>query len=108
VVAAAHAATARLYFRRQAPFRSYILDFVEHDRKIVIELDGGQHAEPENKRKDEIRDRILTREGYLVLRFDNGGVLSDMEGTVDYILRMIEQRPPTRIAARSGLPTRGR
>jgi very-short-patch-repair endonuclease len=44
------------HFRRQAPFRNYILDFVDHSNLVVIELDGGQHGDEKNRRRDEERD----------------------------------------------------
>ena len=101
------------HFRRQAPFRSYILDFVEHSRRVVIELDGGQHGDAKHKTRDEIRDRTLTAEGYLVLRFLNLHVLENIDGTVEYIISVLNSRPfpppapPARNALRRfDLPTR--
>ncbi|MBV9570020.1 MAG: endonuclease domain-containing protein [Alphaproteobacteria bacterium] len=96
------------HFRRQAPFRSYILDFVEHNRRVVIELDGDQHCLPENARRDAIRDRMLESQRYLVLRLANRDVLEDIEAVADHVIRILEHRPPTRTASRSDLPTRGR
>lgn len=96
------------HFRRQAPFRSCILDFVEHDRRMVIELDGDQHGLPDNAKRDAVRDRVLESQGYLVLRLANRDVLDDIESVTDHIIRILEQRPPTRTAWRSDLPTRGR
>ncbi|MCC8940384.1 endonuclease domain-containing protein [Bradyrhizobium sp. Arg68] len=66
-------------FARQVPIGSYICDFVCRERKIVIEVDGGQHAEPVS---DEIRDRYLVGEGYRVLRFWNNDVLGNIEGVL--------------------------
>ena len=71
------------HFRRQAPFRSYILDFVEHTARVVVEIDGGQHLEGPQKTRDEIRDQCLNAEGYLVLRVWNAAVLEDVDGTVE-------------------------
>ena len=48
------------HVRRQAPFQFYFLDFVEHQAKLVIELDGSQHGEAEQTRKDERRDADVT------------------------------------------------
>ena len=81
------------HFRRQAPFRSYILDFVEHTRGLVIELDGAQHADIRHKLRDEIRDRTLTAEGYQVLRFSNLDVLENIDGTIEYIVSVLNARP---------------
>jgi len=89
------------HFRRQAPFRSYILDFVEHSRGVVIELDGGQHGDPTHKVRDKIRDRLLTGEGYCVLRFWNVDVLKNLDGTVEYIVSVLDSRPPPGAASRT-------
>ena len=51
------------HFRRQVPFRGYMLDFVEHSAGIVVELEAERHV------ADEVRDRVLFSEGYRVLRF---------------------------------------
>ena len=82
------------HFRRQAPFRSYVLDFVEHTRKLVIELDGAQHAEMRHRVRDEIRDRTLAAAGYQVLRMSNVDVLQNMDGTIEYIVAVLGARPP--------------
>ncbi|HTT98937.1 MAG TPA: endonuclease domain-containing protein, partial [Rhizomicrobium sp.] len=68
--------------RRQSPFRNYTLDFVEHGAKLVIELDGSQHALPDHARKDEKRDALLTDEGYRVLRFWNSEIAENVDGVV--------------------------
>ena len=70
-------------FRRQEPMGRYILDFVSYERKIVIELDGGQHAE--NKKKDKERDAWLNSQGYEVLRFWDNEVLKNKDGVLESI-----------------------
>src|ERR1051325_10687770 len=55
--------------RRQAPFRGYILDFVCYARRVVIEVDGGQHSDDWQADHDLVRDKQLRREGFIVLRF---------------------------------------
>jgi very-short-patch-repair endonuclease len=67
-----------VHFRRQAPFRGYILDFVEHTLRLVIEVDGGSHAAPENLEHDAIRDGVLAQEGYFTLRIWNDEIFADM------------------------------
>ena len=95
-------------FRRQAPFRSYFLDFVEHAHRLVIELDGGQHGERRHLIHDRIRDEALRREGYRVLRFWNSELLENIDGVVEAIMRELSASPPpTRTASPSDLPTRG-
>jgi very-short-patch-repair endonuclease len=69
-------------FRRQQPLGRYIVDFVNLERRVVIELDGGQHAlDP----RDKIRDEWLGAEGYEVLRFWDHEVFSDLEGVLESI-----------------------
>ncbi|MFN7569967.1 MAG: endonuclease domain-containing protein [Betaproteobacteria bacterium] len=53
-------------FRRQHPFLGYVLDFVCLERKLVVELDGGQHL---GSKSDEVRDGRLHESGFVVLRF---------------------------------------
>ena len=52
-------------FRRKSPFKTFTLDFVEHDRKLVISLEGG---EPGRRSTTIIRDRLLSEQGYTILR----------------------------------------
>ena len=65
-------------FRRQEPIGQYIVDFVCHEKRIVLEVDGGQHAL--NKESDHERDKWLKEQGYQVLRFWNHEVLANMDG----------------------------
>ncbi|OGW39899.1 MAG: hypothetical protein A2010_01455, partial [Nitrospirae bacterium GWD2_57_9] len=58
-----------LKFRRQHPFEDYILDFVCLEKKIVVELDGGQHQE--QRVEDGVRTKVLEDAGFHVLRFWN-------------------------------------
>ena len=70
-------------FRRQQPFGTYIVDFISTEKKLVIELDGGQHAT--NKAHDLDRDQDIESEGYKVLRFWNNDVLQKTEGVLERI-----------------------
>jgi very-short-patch-repair endonuclease len=83
-----------LHFRRQVPFRNYILDFAEHRMKLVIELDGSQHGMKKEKARDRVRDEMLTADGYRVLRFWNGDVDENLDGVVEAILRETQARVP--------------
>jgi very-short-patch-repair endonuclease len=74
-----------LKFRRQHPIGSHIVDFVCLDRRVVIELDGGQHAEQEHAEKDRARDQWLPEEGYAVLRFWDFQVFENTEGVLEVI-----------------------
>jgi very-short-patch-repair endonuclease len=73
-----------LKFRRQQPIENYIVDFVCFEKKIVIELDGGQHAV--EKEKDTERDGWLESQGFKVLRFWNNDVLMNIQG----VLKMVK------------------
>ena len=61
---------------------SYVVDFVNLEKKVVIELDGGQHALDPG---DKIRDKWLKAEGYKVLRFWDNQVFSNLEGVLETI-----------------------
>jgi very-short-patch-repair endonuclease len=73
-----------LKFRRQQPIGNYIVDFICFEKKLIVELDGGQHAIEQEKDKE--RDEWLRSEGYKVLRFWNTDVLQNLEGVLETIL----------------------
>jgi very-short-patch-repair endonuclease len=75
-------------FRRQRPVGPYIADFVCVERKLILELDGGQHAE--NKAYDNRRTEWLESEGFRVLRFWNNDVLEDVESVKQAVLMALE------------------
>ena len=81
------------HFRRQRPFKGYCLDFVCIDRMLVIELDGGHHNEPLQAEHDGIRDAVLRRAGYQVLRFANSEVRCDVDRVMDIVIQALEARP---------------
>ena len=83
-------------FRRQAPFRGYFLDFVCYTRRVVIEVDGGQHAEDRQSEHDFVRDRVLQRHGFRVLRFWASEVRHDLSRVMDRIIAVLEEQPSTR------------
>lgn len=70
-------------FRRQHPFERYILDFACLDPKIVVELDGGHHAE--SGRYDASRTALLADAGFVVLRFWNHDVFERTQAVLDAI-----------------------
>jgi len=74
-------------FRRQEPIGKYIVDFVNFERKIVIELDGGQHAT--EKVEDEERDKWLKGQGFEILRFWDNEVFKNIEGILEVIRRRL-------------------
>ncbi len=69
-------------FRRQYPIGVYVLDFVSIEKKLVVEIDGGQHNEQDHKEYDDIRSSWLQQEGFRVLRFWNNEILENSEGVV--------------------------
>jgi very-short-patch-repair endonuclease len=75
---------AGIKFRRQEPIGHFIVDFVSFEKRIIIELDGGQHAH--STLKDLERDAILAQRGFTVLRFWNNEVLENLEGVLDSIM----------------------
>ena len=81
-----------LKFRRQEPIGRYIVDFVCHEKRIVIEVDGSQHAIEKNK--DAERDKWLNEQGYKVLRFWNNEVLTNIEGVLQTIRGKCLCHPP--------------
>ncbi|MEK6742491.1 MAG: DUF559 domain-containing protein [Nitrospirota bacterium] len=91
-------------FRRQHPYDRYILDFVCLDRKLVVEVDGGQHTD--DACKDEERTRFLEQAGFRVLRFWNHEVLTQTDAVQQMIWEALQKKgdpsPPL------PLPLRGR
>jgi very-short-patch-repair endonuclease len=78
-------------FRRQHLVKPYVLDFYCHEKKIAIELDGGQHNTPEAREHDERRSRFLHQEGIRVLRFWNHDVLEDTECVLEAVWNALNQ-----------------
>ena len=76
-------------FRRQVPIGPYIADFVCQERRLIVELDGGQHA---GSLRDVIRDRYLERLGYRVLRFWNHEVFENTDAVLEHVVAVLEGR----------------
>ena len=76
-----------LKFKRQKPIGPYIVDFACDDLRLVVELDGGQHA-AEQKDYDVVRDAWLTSEGWSVTRFWNDEVLQQTEAVLEKIRQL--------------------
>lgn len=70
------------------PILGYVVDFVSIDARLIVELDGGQHAE--RKIEDEARTRELEAAGYVVVRFWNGEVFENIESVLETIRSLIE------------------
>jgi len=93
-------------FRRQVPIGAYVADFLCRDARLVVEVDGGQHAE---SARDQYRDRWFNDNGFRVLRFWNNEVLGNLEGVLTMIAAEISGTPPhpDRAARARPSPTRG-
>ena len=70
-------------FRRQVPLGPYIVDFICFQSKLIVEVDGGQHAA---SARDAVRDRYFVERGYRVMRFWNNDVLRNLEGVLTAIV----------------------
>lgn len=75
---------------RQVVIGAYIVDFAARSRKLVIEVDGDTHADAS---RDERRDAWLRAQGYRVLRFTNGDVLSNLEGVLTAVEAALSDSP---------------
>ena len=82
-------------FRRQMPIGPYIVDFVAHRMRLVIEVDGGQHYATDGLEKDRTRDAWLAERGYRVLRFSNLDVLENTDGVADAIAAALPPSQPS-------------
>ena len=92
-------------FRRQVPIGPYVADFLCYGARLVIELDGGQHAE---STKDRRRDRWFADNSFRVLRFWNNDVHSNLEGVLMVVLDALCATPhPARAARGRPSPARG-
>jgi very-short-patch-repair endonuclease len=76
-----------LRFRRQHPIGPYFADFACLELRLVIELDGGQHADPRGLERDRVRTAALEERGYEVIRFWNNDVLRDTQAVLATIAR---------------------
>ena len=87
-------------FRRQFPLDRYIVDFVCLEARLVIEVDGGQHAE--QTANDEMRDKWLASQGFRVLRFWNHDVLRETDAVVEKIMRVLNETPTPSLPHKGG------
>jgi adenine-specific DNA-methyltransferase len=72
-------------FRRQHPVEPYVVDFYCHEARLAVELDGGQHNEPDERARDAKRTAFLEKQGIRILRFWNNDVLQNTEGVLQAI-----------------------
>ncbi|NHK97100.1 endonuclease domain-containing protein [Rubrivivax benzoatilyticus] len=81
-------------FRRQHPQGPFFADFACLDAMLVVEVDGGQHYEPDAVAADARRTAALQRAGFEVLRFDNRQVLAETDAVLAVILERLQARSP--------------
>ena len=87
-------------FRRQVPLGRYVADFVCHEARLIVEVDGGQH---DHASADEVeRAAFLQDEGYRVLRFWNNEVLGNLDGVYETIVAELAGATPTQTLPHSG------
>lgn len=80
-------------FRRQVPIDRYVVDFMSEEAKLIIEVDGAQHAERTGPGAR--RSQVLEAMGYHVLRFWNADVSRNIDGVMEEIVRTLELRGGT-------------
>jgi len=91
------------HFRRQAPFEQFVLDFVSHRERLVVEVDGSQHFEDKQRAYDEERTRFLESRGYIVVRYTNYEVLQNLDGVMGHLWRILKERAQEKF---NGVPVR--
>ena len=82
-----------LKFRRQHILGPFIVDFASLERKLIIEVDGGQHNIESGHQRDQERTAWLEAQGYRVIRFWNNDVLASPDGVLE-IIRQALMTPP--------------
>ena len=82
-------ATPGTHFRRQVQVGRYIVDFACHAKRIVVEVDGGQHGV--RSAVDAERTKALESDGYRVLRYWNNDVLHNTDGVLEEVLRALNR-----------------
>ena len=79
-------------FRRQYVIGEYIVDFFCHKAKLIVELDGGGHYEPEQIKRDILRTEYLSSQGLKVLRFTNLDIQKNFYSVCEEIDKQVKQR----------------
>ena len=78
------------HFRRQTPVGPYVTDFACLSKRLVVEIDGGQHGCDLQKNRDDVRTRWLESQGFRVARFWNHDVLADPQAVAGTLLNLLE------------------
>ena len=96
---------AAFKFRRQVPTGPYIADFLCFESRLILEVDGGQHAESV---RDVERDNWLVRNEFRVLRFWNNDVLQNLEGVLTSLAEQLDRTPHPSSRSRETPPSPAR
>ncbi len=88
-------------FVRQEPIGPYVVDFICREKRLIVEVDGGQHAGSEADRR---RDRWLEQHSYRVMRFWNHDVLGNTAGVLEAIASALREAAPPHPTASGGRP----
>jgi very-short-patch-repair endonuclease len=84
-----------LNIRRQVPIGPYIADFASHAARLVIEIDGPHHDEPQAKKRAAVRTNWLKGAGYRVIRFPENMVRNDLHAVIGRIASQLSSPSPT-------------
>ena len=80
-----------VHFRRQVAIGPYVADFLCHQAKIIIELDGSQHLQQQRMKEDAEREGYLRRQGYRVIRFNNNEIAKNLPLVLQSIFDNIQK-----------------
>ncbi|MEQ8599040.1 MAG: DUF559 domain-containing protein [Devosia sp.] len=80
------------HVRRQVPIGPFYADFASHRAKLVIEVDGETHFGGGAELGDALRTERISADGYRVVRVLNSDVMANLEGVMDYLVRVLEER----------------
>jgi very-short-patch-repair endonuclease len=86
-----HLELAGTHFRRQATIGPYFADFACHARRLIVEVDGSQHAEAANILTRRAANRVSRSKGYRVLRFWNNDVLKEIDSVMEAIYSALHE-----------------
>ncbi|MBS0268048.1 MAG: endonuclease domain-containing protein [Proteobacteria bacterium] len=78
-------------FRRQVPIDHFIADFACLSHRLIVEVDGATHATDEEIESDTRRQRYLESQGFMVLRFQNSDVVTNIDGVMDTVVGVFDQ-----------------
>jgi very-short-patch-repair endonuclease len=81
------------HFRRQVPIGPHVADFCCLKAKLIVEVDGNQHGLDDNRAKDAKRTSYLASQGFVVLRFSNREVMTEINGVLEAIYSHLNSTP---------------